>query len=187
MLLLLLLLLLGSCHSLLLTTRLVTQSCSCASISPGPVHSPGEAQANHCTLQPAILLLELQSWNFPLMEQSSSSRSGRSSSSSGSGSGSSEKGGGGGGGHATAAADKASPPPLALLPLSFQLPFVYRKQLAATRHTPVHFSGQPHHPDDWQWAAAERALRALRPTCAMAAVVALAFAAGGSWHQQAFP
>ena len=147
-------------------------------------------------IRPPIRTLDLaantQAWNFPFKEPSSSSAGGsskdgsdgnghsrhsrRSSSSTGSERSHGQHGGGGGG-----------PPPLALVPLSSQLPLAYRRQLVVTRAAPARIHTQPHHPDDWQYEVAERALRALRPTYASAAVVLLVAAVGGTWHQQAFP
>lgn len=47
--------------------------------------------------------------------------------------------------------------------------------------------GQPPHPDDWQWVWAERALRALRPGIATAALAAFAATLAAGWHRIAFP
>ncbi len=47
--------------------------------------------------------------------------------------------------------------------------------------------GRPCHPDDWQWALAERALRAMRPSITAAALVAFAATLAVCWHRVAFP
>ncbi|KAL4424120.1 hypothetical protein ABPG75_001421 [Micractinium tetrahymenae] len=52
----------------------------------------------------------------------------------------------------------------------------------ARRHTE-----HAHHPDDWQWAWAERTLRALRPSITAAALAAFAAALGAGLHRLAFP
>ncbi|KAI7836497.1 hypothetical protein COHA_009645 [Chlorella ohadii] len=125
---------------------------------------------------------QAQAWNFPLSEPSSSCSSDASSGDDGSSSDGSSDGGGGRG-----RGGMVVPVPLSLVPLSSQLPPAYRRKLAVSRRLPPRWSAQTHRPDDWQWALAERMLRRLRPTYAVAAVVLLAVAVGGAWHQQAFP
>jgi hypothetical protein len=125
---------------------------------------------------------QAEAWRFPFKEPSSSNGEG-SSSGNGDSNGDSSNGDSNGGG---AGGGLVMPPPLALVPLSAQLPLAYRRQLEVRRMPPRN-SAQSHHPEDWQWALAERALRALRPTYALTAVLLLAAAMGGAWHQQAFP
>lgn len=54
---------------------------------------------------------------------------------------------------------------------------------AASRPAP----GAGHHPEDWQYRAAQRLLCALRPTRWALAAAALAAAAGTAWHRRVFP
>lgn len=78
-------------------------------------------------------------------------------------------------------------------PVPAALPPAAKAVVAAGKRggRPVHLQeGRPppaQHPADWQWAWATRTARLLRPTAPCLAVVAVAAAAAGAWHQEAFP
>ncbi|KAL4433906.1 hypothetical protein ABPG75_000347 [Micractinium tetrahymenae] len=75
-------------------------------------------------------------------------------------------------------------PPFELSAMQVPPPLLSSLQVQARRRAALE---PEHHPGDWQYAAAQRALHALRSNCGALAAAALVAAVGTDWHRRAFP